>query len=197
MDRDQAAIAAGHPEWASLPATRQGALDGDAFHYFTGKPCKHGHVAPRQRAGRGCAGCEQAFQQGDTARAAKLRYSRSDHGKSVIRKYHKEIWNGSPGDRADVRKYELRKLKAAPKWLTKEQLREIVSIYTEADRRVVATGVRHHVDHVVPLVAKHPVTRQHVACGLHVPWNLCVETAADNLTKGCYFDGWALLALAL
>lgn len=82
-------------------------------------------------------------------------------------------------------------MKAAPKWLTKEQLREIVGIYAEADRRATMTGVPHHVDHVIPLVAKHPVTRQHVACGLHVPWNLCVETAANNLIKGCYFDGWA------
>lgn len=74
---------------------------------------------------------------------------------------------------------------------TKEQLREVVSIYAKAYRRAATTGLPHHVDHIVPLVAKHPVTRQHVACGLHVPWNLCVETAADNLTKWCHSDGWA------
>jgi len=49
-----AATEAGHPEWVRLAATRKEA-DG-ASKYFTGIPCKQGHVTPRYAAGV-CYGC--------------------------------------------------------------------------------------------------------------------------------------------
>ena len=65
---------------------------------------------------------------------------------------------------------------AKPKWLTTDHKWMIDEIYELRDLRSSITGVEHHVDHIVPLKGKH-------CCGLHVPWNLRVITAEENLSK--------------
>jgi 5-methylcytosine-specific restriction endonuclease McrA len=73
------------------------------------------------------------------------------------------------------------KLLATPKWLTKGQLEEILSIYLEAARLTKETGIKHHVDHIIPLQGEN-------VTGLHVPWNLQILTATENCRKGNKFD---------
>jgi 5-methylcytosine-specific restriction endonuclease McrA len=65
---------------------------------------------------------------------------------------------------------------ATPSWLTKEHKRAIKALYLKAMHLTESTGVEHHVDHIVPL--SNPTV-----CGLHVPWNLQVLTAAENIQK--------------
>jgi len=64
-------------------------------------------------------------------------------------------------------------LKATPPWV---DIDEILPFYEEAKRMTFGTGILHTVDHIVPL-------KNHVVCGLHVPWNLQVMTSSENAKK--------------
>ena len=68
------------------------------------------------------------------------------------------------------------KVLACPKWLSNIDLAKIKSIYKMANNLSKKTGTKHHVDHIVPLQGKD-------VCGLHVPWNLQVLPAEENLRK--------------
>ena len=64
---------------------------------------------------------------------------------------------------------------AAPAWLSTDQKEEILGKY-KLSKQLSDSGVQHHVDHIVPLNGAN-------ICGLHVPWNLQVITAEENLKK--------------
>lgn len=73
-------------------------------------------------------------------------------------------------------KRRAKKIQATPAWLTKEQLKQIQDFYILAKNLVLTTGIQYHVDHIVPLRGKD-------VSGLHVPWNLQVLTAHENINK--------------
>jgi hypothetical protein len=68
------------------------------------------------------------------------------------------------------------KLKATPDWLSEIDYKDIEDFYKEAQHLELLTGQKYHVDHIVPLQGKN-------VCGLHVPWNLQVMPAKENLSK--------------
>lgn len=72
------------------------------------------------------------------------------------------------------------KLKATPKWLTEYDRSLIKDKFRLALLLEQETGIKHHVDHIIPLTSK-------IVCGLHVPDNLRVLTEKDNLRKGNKF----------
>lgn len=68
---------------------------------------------------------------------------------------------------------EARIKKSMPIWV---DLTAMAAIYEEARKATIDTGVKHEVDHIVPLQGRG-------VCGLHVPWNLQVLTKIENVRK--------------
>ena len=101
----------------------------------------------------------------------KHRFENPDYYKEYRKKYLQEKPHVNASHQATRRAM---KIKATPKWVS---LKEIKAVYAERDRIRGETGEEHHVDHIVPLKHKD-------VCGLHVPWNLRVITAAENMAKG-------------
>lgn len=86
--------------------------------------------------------------------------------------------------RADWTHYSTRKINACPEWLTDKQRQKIEDLYKFAKflEELSCNSIQYHVDHIVPLRGKD-------VCGLHVPWNLQILNARDNLIKGNRYNG--------
>lgn len=84
--------------------------------------------------------------------------------------------------REDVLKWnaEQRKMAlqcATPSWA---DLDAIKALYAESRRLTAETGVKHEVDHIIPIQNRR-------VCGLHVHWNLRVITKSANARKHARF----------
>lgn len=77
---------------------------------------------------------------------------------------------------AKTRKRQLAKNRAMPSWLTPTQLAQIQAFYEIAAALKTQTGIKHNVDHIIPLQGD-------AVSGLHVPWNLQVIPASLNSAK--------------
>lgn len=73
-----------------------------------------------------------------------------------------------------------RRRKSEPSWLNAIERAQIQEMYDIAMALTTQTGVKHHVDHIHPLKGDG-------FNGLHVPWNMRVITAQENLSKGNRF----------
>lgn len=91
-------------------------------------------------------------------------------------------YKDNPGIRAFYKsKRKAQILQATPDWLSDFDMLKIKCIYQVCAMRNKESEVAWHVDHVVPLQGK-------TVCGLHVPWNLKVIPAKDNMAKGNKFN---------
>lgn len=186
---------------SKLPKTRAEAKATGATHYFTGEPCKHGHIAPRKTKGV-CIECAKAewkvsnkkrveyfaeYNQSDAGRAAKEAYYARNRDAVIARaqarpteekRAYRQKWKDNNIEQvlADNKARRRKHREATPPWLTKQEKADIRQLYQSAITMTKTTGEQYVVDHIIPL-------RGESVCGLHVPWNLRVITQVQNLEK--------------
>ena len=184
-----------------LPKTRKEAQELGVKYYFTGEPCKHGHIAPRKTKGS-CVECLKVeWQEAAEKRADYFReYNKRENVKErknawyevnreqviqaaatrplEVKRVYQKAWKerNVVWVRADTKSRRRKHRLATPKWLSRKQKSEIRQIYQIAITMSKTTGEQYVVDHIVPL-------RSELVCGLHVPWNLRVIPQQENLLK--------------
>lgn len=69
--------------------SRKDAISRGLDRYFTGKPCKRGHISERKIKGW-CVECEHIYNSSESAKAQKKLYNRNNRDK--FRAYNKKYW---------------------------------------------------------------------------------------------------------
>lgn len=169
-------------------------------HYFTGKPCKFGHIANRQVSNRGCVVClkkksidwaknnpdrskeisdnwNAKNKKREAIRAKVWRKNNPETYKRVIKEWRENNlvkYNAYMAMSANDRR--IAKLNRTPKWLSEFDLLAIKCKYSVCAMLNKHGVEKWHVDHIVPLQGQN-------VSGLHVPWNLQVIPASKNMQK--------------
>lgn len=177
------------------------ARDSGLTRYFTGEPCRHGHIDERLTSSRVCVVCTKNRLakyrvENREILLAKKRGAQNEYRRKypdkvkatakasvrkhrVVRNAEKAAWAKKNKGRvlAWCRKRQLDKAQRTPAWLALEDFWLIEQFYDTAAARTKATGVQWHVDHKIPLRGK-------TVSGLHVPENLQVILGTENSRKG-------------
>ena len=139
--------------------------------YFTGKPCKNGHIAERKVVNGTCVTCSAI---------ARAKWSEKNREKDNA---YKAKWNKDNKDKKLVltRKRQISKINRTPKWLTDFDKLKIKCIYSIAAMLARENKEPWHVDHIIPLKGK-------MVSGLHVPSNLRAIRGSENMKKHNEFE---------
>lgn len=180
--------------------TRDQALAQGLSRYFTGKPCKHGHLVDRYVVNYTCTTCADAafgkwyaehpgehlvhvnkWRDKNPQKVQATRKNWADLNPVKAQASSKK-WKQSNPDKVAENASRRRAAQDArmPSWLTASDHLEFESVYKYC-ASLRAIGLDYHVDHIAPLRGKS-------VSGLHVPWNLQVIPAVENMSKGNRFQ---------
>jgi len=153
-----------------------------AKRYFTGLPCKHGHVAERLLVNSLCVDCMEMrrkanmhwFRDHDKKRqqTPERRAEKAANERKNRKQPHRQAARGAER-MARIASQKQR----TPKWADLKAIREF---YDTSHWITEVTGLEHHVDHIIPLNGK-------LVSGLHIAENLRVLPGPENLSKGSKF----------
>ena len=152
--------------------TKKEAKSKGMMFYFTGKPCIHGHIAERYVSKGTCKECNLTRHEYNS--------KRYDEMPEYYKGYAARKRKNNPGYcNAKTSEYRVKKIQATMAWANMKLIEEF---YAEARRLEEVTGIKFHVDHVVPLKGKN-------VSGLHVESNLQIIPAHVNLRKSNTYTG--------
>ena len=121
--------------------------------------------------------CVKAYYEANKEKIKAYKKAYYETNKEEKKAYDKAYKQANKGKvNALTAKRKASKLQRTPSWLTKEDLAEIEDIYRMAKRRSEVEGIEYHVDHIIPLQGRN-------ISGLHVPSNLQILRATENLRK--------------
>ena len=184
-----------------METTRKSALEKGEKQYFTGVPCVQGHTANRRAKTGECLECRKLFlfkwrkknpqkvknhnQIQYTNHAEKLRERSRKYAQEnaeYVRKRSREYQKNNLHIYAKSKaKRKAATLQRTPSWLTEDDLWMIGEAYELAALRTKMFGFVWHVDHKIPLQGKN-------VSGLHVPSNLQVIPASENIRKSNRYE---------
>lgn len=167
---------------------------------YEGLPCIHCGGTTRYVSGQACVPCKQdkKYKAAKDKRGKNKKPPKTEEElKDIKREYHR-LYRQRPDQKERVRQYRnlpenkckivakkarhrAEKLHRVPKWLTENDSWMIKEIYELAMLRSILTGVEWQVDHIIPLRGKR-------VSGLHVPTNMQVITAKENLKKRATYN---------
>lgn len=174
-----------------IPSSRNAAKAQGVKYYFTGERCLRGHLAKRFTSIGKCTLCHVEIERQRRAenpqrhRDTVKRYMTRNPGVAAERA---RAWRAANPEKkiAYARKWlqenleghrQRQRLRYLRTWAAKSLPAEralMRAIYVEARRLTKETGIRHHVDHIIPLSRGGP----------HLPHNLQILTDVENLRKG-------------
>lgn len=187
--------------------TRQQAIREGLAYYFTGKPCKHGHIDKRFTLGRGCLACnrqkasEHRAKNPDKVSATnREQYLKNRNARLVAQRG----WNSANAEHAAAyaARYREANPEVAKEWRQRNLPRGVLATARRraaklqrtpswSEREAIAAfylacPAGHQVDHVLPLRGRR-------ISGLHVLSNLQYLPDADNMAKGNRFTPYMVL----
>ena len=176
--------------------TRAFAIKNGLPRFFTGKPCKRGHlserilerVTPDKTPGKMKGRCEwcrlenqrkfvsenqekwkfwQKRCRNKEAATQRMREYRASLTKEQKKEKHRASYLANREKRIEaVVRHKKRRIRAMPKWAS---IKKIKSVYFSSSQGM-------EVDHIVPIKGEN-------VCGLHVHWNLRVISRQENQSK--------------
>ena len=145
---------------SDLPKKRADALLLNSAYYFTGKPCKHGHIEPRTTFSGICRQCQVDSSTKLIKKPAGIIRNR----KNVAR--FSQTTKGRLWKRRNSSKRRAAQRNALPQWADMGKINEFIA----------GCPPGFDIDHILPLAGKN-------VCGLHVLENLQFLPKSDNCSK--------------
>lgn len=117
------------------------------------------------------------YRQEKSKQISAQRAIHTHENKERLASYEKAWRKTNPGKmNAKTARRRAARRQGLPKWLTREQHKEILNFYIRAVELRKETGIPYEVDHIIPLQGK-------TVSGLHVPWNLRIIPRHENRKK--------------